>query len=373
LLAGTHFNLGLMFADQGRSEEALAALQQAEGDFRALAGLTADSDFHWDWGMAASRLAFALWQRATARKGHGRTQEAAADWAQARKYGEQAVQILDKVCAGDATSDGYRLAQAQARSHLGGLLLDGPRPADCLPYLESGLALTLALSRTAPARTDYAVQAAGLEVNLGTFKVYSGGAAEHQEEGLRLGDSALKRLQPILKTVPHHRTANEFFLKAHLLLAEGLEKRKRFGDAVAHWDTFLARIPVGPLVPFWRAKRAYCRARAGEAAAALDDARQLATPPTMVREGQLAGATWTYLALVAALAAGPDPSPEVAQLALTRVEEARVVGYFQTPARVDELKRDPDWEPVRRLPGFGAFLQRFTSDQGNPEPAKAHP
>jgi serine/threonine-protein kinase len=400
-LASSYDNLGIFCRDTGKPQEAEAAYQQAVAIQKRLAdthpavpdyqkGLAKYLNDLGDWYRTTgrpkqaegnSRQALAIRQRlANAHPAVPRYQSDLAGshhnlgvllWfvkrlKEAEAEYQRALAIQQRLTTDYPTAPEHRRDLAVTYSSLGYLYFTGNRFPEAETAYQEALAIQQKLTTEFPTATEHAVRHAGMLCNLGNLRVSQGQPAA----ALDLAAQALRTLEGVLRRAPADAIAREFLRNVYWLRTEALFQLRRHGETVQACDHLLAfgagpwRNPAG-----WR--RALSLAHLGQypqAAAAVEELLKAGTlsPDTVLEAARV-------YSLLAAAARKDDkrPAAERDQLAdrhaaraVAFLARARTAGRFQDPAQVENLNKDPDFEPLRSRPEFQKLLGELTGKGG---------
>jgi tetratricopeptide (TPR) repeat protein len=232
------------------------------------------------------------------------------------------------------------------------------RWADAEASYQSAQTILERLVRTHPAISDYAVSLGGNDCNLGNLLLNQG----KPRAALEWYAKAVRQLGDVLQKEKGHTTAREFLRNTHRGRAVALTRLDDHRGALEEWDQAIEADP-GERLDQLRLLRAGTLARLGEHGPATDEAAKQAEKfPKM--GGRLLDAARVY-SLSAAAARRDDKLPpaeretlaeQYAARAVQLLRRAHAAGYLNNPARVEQLKKDPEFEPLRARDDFRKLL-----------------
>jgi len=123
--------------------------------------------------------------------------------------------------------------------------------------------------------------------------------------------------------------------------------------------------------------RAGSRAKAGNHAKAAAEAEALAADPkaapSILYEAACGLALASAAAKPAEATAGSDLAAHYATRAVELLGRAAARGYFQEQARIDQLRKDSDLDPLRERPDYQQFAASLALSKKDPAPKEAKP
>jgi serine/threonine-protein kinase len=351
-LARSHNILGVFYAQCARYDESAQSYGEA---MKIAARLARD---HPELVRHQSELAASYDNLASTQRRAGRLREAEAAYRESLAVRERLVRAHPEV-----SEYAYDLADEQAKlgrhyRHLG-------RPAQAEETNRAAEDLWARLANDHPGNRHYAVLRGALRSNLGYLMLY----LDRPGEAVARSDEAIAILRGALEKEPSLRQAKGYLAQAQLVRARGLDRQGRPRDAVAAWDRAIALSGPQP-APMYQLLRAASLARAGDIRAALDAvetsgggsispgddffrARARAQiVAAILRDGQLGERKRRSMA------------EHQATLALTDLASARTASLFHDPQHREDLRTDPDLDPLRTRAEFRLILLdvEFPSD-----------
>jgi serine/threonine protein kinase len=251
----------------------------------------------------------------------------------------------------------YLRAQSQSHTSLGILLKGSGRMAEAEAEYRLALALCKQLADRFPGVPHHVVDLGGGSCNLANLLRDSG----RPVEALDAYQQAVQALAPVVEREPRLVAARQFLRNSHWGRAQVLTRLGRIAEATQDWDRSI-ELDDGSARGYLRLQRASSRARV-EPAKAVTEAEELI-------RGQGAPASWLYCAAcVYSVSSGRlndhGERDRYAARAVALLHRARECGYFREQARIQQLKRDPDFDPLRRREDFKRLidgLERNTND-----------
>jgi serine/threonine-protein kinase len=378
-LASSHNNLGVLLRESGRTGEALTQYQKAHTlRARLVAELPALPEYRRDLGSILYNL--------------GNLLSSLTRRAEALDSYQKGIALQARLVADFSTVPDYRKELARSHRNLGHLLEALGRPAEARVEIQKSIDLRMALVVRFPtlaahqrdlassfasmrnllrnigqsgealaeyrkgvdvltaltaARPDFAALRAGFLVQLGDF------AREVRRRDLALESysKAIAALEPVLAGRNPSVSARTTATQAHSGRAR---TRGDLGDhtaALADWDRALA--VSGKRPPSLRLHRALCQARLDRGAEAVKEAKALP-------RRNLSGAEVLDLARLFALAAGRSSDGSSGEAAAAEavglLQQARKIGWFRLPGRLQRYRRDRDFAPLLVRKDHAAFL-----------------
>jgi serine/threonine-protein kinase len=202
---------------------------------------------------------------------------------------------------------------------------------------------------------------AGAQINWGLGLLGKGqakAALAHCTEAVELAEAALRR-------EPRLSMASAYALNAHGARAQTYQALERWAEAARDWDR-VVELDTTPRRWIRRVARTEARARAGEHAGAIAEARELVGLPEVSANGVWELARVHVLAM---LAARSDPrlsaserdalAERYAAGAIELLRRLHKQGYFKDPRHLRWLKTNPDWQPLREREDFRKLLEQI--------------
>jgi serine/threonine-protein kinase len=392
-LAATHTNMGNLFNDRGQRIEAEEAYRQAVIIEEKLARehpripgyrhvqakaqynlaklyLAADQTTQAeDWSSRAQALLEDLTRE------HSRVPEYRRDLAevyhhlanyhygagrktQAEDFCRKALDIEEKLVQDFPLIFAYRQDLAISYQMLALIHQVSGRSTEAEKSFRQALAIQEQLVQEQPAIREYAHDLAFCQSNLGTLLRDGGnlGAAlELFDQAIRCVESQIKRERPSV-------SALQTLGRALAERAGVLNQMKRYADALKDWDRALELGEAGKRDPL-RWHRAITLGYLGEHARATEEADALLRENANGAGFLYSGACVYSVSLPAARGDSRLTAAKRGELAecyavraLKLLEQARAEGYFQKPGYLDNLKKDPDLEPLRSREDFKRLL-----------------
>jgi len=255
----------------------------------------------------------------------------------------------------DVPDYAYGLADEQAKlglhyRHLG-------QPAQAEEAHRAADALWDRMAGDHPENPHYAVLRGAIRSSLGELML----DLDRPGEAVARSDQAIAILQGALEKEPGLRRAKGYLARTHFIRARGLNRLGRPQDAAAACDRAIALSGPRP-APMYQLLRAASLARAGDIRGALDAVESSG------RGGTSPGDDFSRARARAQIAAAilrdgqlgehkrRSMAEHQAALALTGLASARTAGLFHDPQHRDELRTDPDLDPLRTRAEFRLIL-----------------
>lgn len=225
--------------------------------------------------------------------------------------------------------------------------LSGRSKSEILPQYQKASTIRRRLANRFPSEVEFAVQAAGSQLNLGNL--YLG--YNQIKAAISEYDSAIDSLEEILKKSPNLTRARMWLRNTFEGRAEAKMRQGRFNDALKDWDAaiknhdarygitsvyFAARLPM---------RRAYALARLGridQALTAADKTLRDAHRKTRNEASYLAAAVYC----AASTHSGPDADFYTTR-SLELLEQAMDLRWMKNSVTAVEIFNDPDFDPLR--------------------------
>jgi tetratricopeptide (TPR) repeat protein len=215
------------------------------------------------------------------------------------------------------------------------------------------LALQEKLATDFPTVPGYAVQLGGSYCNFGNLVRDRGEPAASLEWFAK----ARAALRPVLAQEPRLATARLYLRNVHASRAQALDGLGRHAAAVADWEQALALNDEKSHDAWFRLRRSFALALAGQHSQATAAVEELLRPGT-ANSGTLYDAARVYalVAAQAAQAAAPNTSSlraeQYARRAVGLLRQAVQKGYNDVP----QMKKDADRVALRQRPDFQQLL-----------------
>jgi tetratricopeptide (TPR) repeat protein len=329
-LARTLNGLGMLF---GRSAEREAAIRQALGIYKKLAAeYPAVPQYCQELAISHNNL--------------GKLLTELGKLAEAESAYRQALAIQEQLAADYPAVPRYREDLANHHTNLGSLLRDLNKCAEAEQAFRHALAIREKLATDFPAVPQYRIDLGGSQCNIGLLRRDS----NLPEQALPWFDKAIATLEEVLHQVKVDVTARLFLRNAHWGRALALDDLKRHAEAARDWDKAVEFSPEAERT-YFRVRRALNRGRAGQLAAAIQEAEEVA---------RNADANTLYnAAAVLTLAAGREDEAgdslskeECAQRAVSLLRQAVAKGYKDA----EHMKSDHDLKALRERDDFKKLL-----------------
>jgi serine/threonine-protein kinase len=340
-VAAGHNNLGLVYRATSRPEQAEAAFRQA---------LTLREQ------VAREHPTVPEYQQelASGYTNLGNFYTAAGRAAPAEEAYRKALAVHERLVSDHPAVPEYRQELASSHDTLGVLYSASGRPDQAEGAYRASLALREQLAGDHPAVLEFAVGLGGSYGNMGHLMREKG----QPEAALAWYARSLSTLEAVLRQEGGHATARRYLGYTYWGRAQALGLLGRHIEAIQDWDRALEFEP-GPQRDTYRLARARARALTGwhvQAAAAADE---VVNPPTAT--GSMLYDAACVHALSAAAARkdaqlAPTEQDRLAERyagrAVELLDRAKAAGFFKHPARLEQLKKDPDLDALRSHEGF---------------------
>jgi serine/threonine-protein kinase len=270
-----------------------------------------------------------------------------------------ALAICRELAAAHPEVTAYQLRQALFHRNLGEVYLRTGRIAQAEASLKEALASRQKLAATHPERLEYVAFVGSSDSSLGALAQHQGdllAAVGWYERSIAILEDALRR-------EPRHMLSRLFLMRAFWGRAEAVSRLGRHIEAIADYDRALG-LDDGSEGDLIRLDRAIATARAGDHVQALAQAEPLARSVKI----PLADRCYKLARVLARAAAAVRDDPKLvptdraaraekfAARAIEQLAQARDAGHFVHSANLDELRKDPDWAPLRARREFEMFV-----------------
>jgi serine/threonine protein kinase/tetratricopeptide (TPR) repeat protein len=326
-LAQLHSNLAGALGRLRQHDEAMTQVRAAiDLDSQLVSEFPDNEDYLLDLGNHHSTLARQLADRRA--------------WGQAVAEFRAALDLRKQLVARKPFNPTSLEVLAIGHNNLGNVLALGlQKPEEAEPEYRAALAIRRKLVADFPTTSDYALQLGGVLCNLGRLVGNQGRVVD----ALALFDEAIATLTAVVAHQPRHPLAREFLFNGHWGRAEGLDFLKRHDKAAQDWARALPLAPADRHTVV-RTRLMDSRARAGQWAAALKDADELAggDPRDLLYD----------CACVYALAHASTRDDAQALRAVELLRRAVAKGYRD----VTHMKEDADLDSIRHRADFKKLL-----------------
>jgi tetratricopeptide (TPR) repeat protein len=268
---------------------------------------------------------------------------------EAEKAFREAIDLEDELVREFPETPAYLRRLGLSCTNLGNLLRTSKRYPEAEQAYRQALPHREKLAKQFPAVPGHQWELLEVRYKLGhTF-----GLQNQPDQALVWFDQALAELPPAYRNAPTDDFSRERLGEAHYLRARTLGDLGRHREALADWDRAveLARPAQRPQV---RLERAACRARAGQAGAAVADVTALTKDPAT--PGPRLYDAACVCSLAAATQEDTGQREEYVGQSLSLLRRARAAGFFKDPGAVERLKKDPDLQPLRSREDFRKFV-----------------
>jgi serine/threonine-protein kinase len=276
---------------------------------------------------------------------------------QAAEAYRAAMTIRRKLASEFPTVPEYRSDLAGTLNNLAVVLKKQGHHREAEDTYQEALAIQERLAADFPESLLYAVALGNSYSNLGNLARDTG----QHKAAVGWYTKAIPTLEGVLAKDPRQVTAKQFLRTAYSGRAQSRAELRQDADAVKDWDRVLALDP-GPRRDEYRLFRALSMARAGATAAALAEMEALVQEPKLAAKfpGWVLFSAARVWAVVASASAEPALAAQYADRAVAFLRQAREVGYFKNAVNVEELKHEPDLDPVRTRDDFKQLLADLT-------------
>jgi serine/threonine protein kinase/tetratricopeptide (TPR) repeat protein len=270
-----------------------------------------------------------------------------------------ALAIFQKLAAAHPAVTNYQLFQALFHRNLGETYFKTGRIAEAEESLKEALASRQKLAAAHPERLEFLSYVGSSYNSIADLAQRRGDLPA----ALKWYDRSIAMLEDALRREPRHMLSRLFLKRALWGRAESLSRLGRHTESLADWDRALG-LDDGSEGDHIRLDRAIALARAG------DHARALAQADPPARSRTIPPAERSYkLACVFARAAAAirddaklPPADRAARAetfaarAVEQLVQARHAGFFDNPANLAELRKDPDLDTLRARRDFRMVL-----------------
>lgn len=351
---GSHDRLGRVY---GRIEEP----DRAVDEFRAAIDLQTDLVRQHPEVHSYKRQLANLWYALGSQHARAQRQE------ESNKAFEKAVELAEEVLATlDASAENHRFV-AEISNNMGGLFRGQGQHDKARVQFQRAVSAAEEISRVHGESSDTLHLIGTYKTNLGNLE----SELQNVSAALAAFDEAIPMFEKILVKEPKHGRARMDLYNAYRSRAVVLTKAQRHVEAVVNWEQAAKVAPIEHTTYVTQCQgmamaRAGMHEGAGEAAERLlvgDSLRfyyKLPQGPALLKH--LAA---TILA-TASQTALDDPSigeeerqrfsDQHAARAVELLGEAAQDDLYGAPARLDELRTHPDFDPLRERPGFKQLL-----------------
>jgi serine/threonine-protein kinase len=345
-------DLGLVYQESGRTAQAEATYEKVRRLWEDLVRRDPDVlDFQHHLARARGNLAFLFYLA-------GQTARCEPLFLGARDAWEKLVQA-------DPRNDLYQTDLAKTYNHLGNLYRTTDRTELAEPAYRKAIELHDRLARADQANIRHAVSLGSVYGNMGLIRSQAG---KHQA-ALDWLDRSVAMLEMVLRKEPRHRKAQEYLSHNLEWRAEALSRLGRYRDALKDLDRVIKSEGIWVVASDARLARALIQARLGRHARAAAEAGPFDLP---LLDYHPTGEVFFRLASVYSLCATaarqdgqvtPDKQTALADRyiakALTHLAKADKAGYFESMDRVDQLRKDPLFAPVRMRDEYRQLAARL--------------
>jgi tetratricopeptide (TPR) repeat protein len=334
-MAHTHHALGNLLLDQRKfaaaeaaHHQAIALLEKLVDEYPAVPDYRARlAGSHTDLGVGFAR--------------QGKAREAEASY-------RAALAIKEKLAADFPAVPDYRSGLALAYNNLGWTIcVQGRQEAETV--IRQGLVIAEKLVAEFPTVPEYRFVLGQIQSNLGRSFLLVG---KEPEKALPWCDKAVTTLEETLRRGGSIDRVRYGLRQAHVVRADALSTLQRHAEALKDFDKSV-ELATEPDRPLRRVIRAVGRVRAGQVAAAIEEAEELAKNAD---SGVLYNAACVYaLAGVPSKAnpISPEQQAKYAERAVALLRQLVAKGY----SNVNELKNDDDLKPLRPRDDFQKLLR----------------
>jgi len=293
-LAASHYNLGLLLADQNQPEQAaqqhrkvLAIQQKLADEFPAV------PVYRQELASSHNNLGVLL-------AGQNQKEQAAEQY-------RKALAIRHKLADDFPAVHAYRHDLAHSHNSLGVLLADQNQVDKAAEQYRRALAIQQKLANDFPSMTAYHVGLGGSCYNFGNL-LRSGG---RPADGVPWYDKAIRTLTRVDQQDPRFVPTRLLLRNSHGSRAQAYDLLEKHSEAVKDWTRVIELSPP-PEQPSFRLRRADSRVRAGQVAETVAEIAALSKSPTVTVD------QWYDFACIYALASGKatDKKQEYADQAM---------------------------------------------------------
>jgi serine/threonine protein kinase/tetratricopeptide (TPR) repeat protein len=329
-LASSHGNLGNVLAGQNQPDEAAEQHREALAIFQKLADyFPAVPEYRQHLASTHNNLANLL-----------------ASQNQPDKAAEQyrkALAIQQKLVEEFPADPVYRQHLARSHHNLANLLKGQNQPDKAAEHFRKALPIRQKLADDFPAATSYQVELGGCCCDYGILLRETGKVAD----SLEWFDMAISTLTRIHQKAPRVVTPRQFLRNSHGGRAMAHAKLDQHAEAVKDWARVIELSPP-PEQPYYRARRADSRVRAGQVVEAVTEVTELRKSSTVSASG------WYDFACIYALAStkAADKKQEYTDQAMRMLRHAVQSGYKDTA----HIAKDRDLDALRDRGDFKELL-----------------
>ena len=271
-------------------------------------------------------------------------------------YYLKAIDMRRKVAALDPDIPFPQSVLSLSLKNLGLLYLRKGKTDKAEAPLAEALAIQEKLAAAAPGGRENLPTMAAVHVAIADLRERIG----KYDLALESASKAVDSLEPLLRDEPRHVEGIEIQSDAHRARADTLMHLRRFPEALQACDAGLVRAK-GKNAQDLHLSRATVLALQGKSADAVEEAAaQLQGKP---QSGQLYRGAIVYAVAFAAVKADPKAANTKPSLrddygarAVELLVAARGAGYFNNPARIDQMQHEHKLDDIRSRADFAAFL-----------------
>jgi tetratricopeptide (TPR) repeat protein len=334
-MANTHRKLGALLDDQRKFAEAEAAHRQAIALLEKLVDEFPAVPGYRDL-LARSHAALGV---AFGSQGKQREEEASY---------RAALAIQEQLAADSPAVPDYRNDLASTYSNLGSALLrEGKQEAEIV--LRQGLAIAEKLVAEFPTVPEYRDLLGSIQSSLGGAILH---VSKEPEKALPWCDKAIATAEEALRRDGSIERFRWGLRVAQSYRAAALIALQRHAEALKDYDKMVELAPE-PDRPFARSIRAVGRVRAGQVAAAIEEAEELAKNADSLLLYNVACVYAVASVPSKANPISPEQQAKYAQRAIGLLRQAVAKGY----SNVNEMKNDDDLKPLRQRDDFQKLLR----------------
>jgi serine/threonine protein kinase/tetratricopeptide (TPR) repeat protein len=338
-MAETHRMLGTLLTDQRKFGAAEAALRQAIALLEKLVD-EFPAVYRDSLARGHGNLGVAFYHQ-------GKLREAEASY-------RAALAIWEKLAADFPAIPDYRNSLAQIYNNLGDVLREqGKQEAETV--LRQALPIVETLVAEFPTVPEYRHVLGSIQHNLGAVILY---VCKEPEKALPWCDKAITTEEEALRRGGSITRVQGALMEAHRKRADALSALQRHAEALKDFDKSVELAPE-PGRPIQRSHRAVGRVRAGQVAAAIEEAEELAKNAEVY---VLYNAACVY-----ALASVPSKANPISPKLQAKYAESAIALLRQAVAKgfsaANTMKNDDDLKPLRPRDDFQKLLRDMQKER----------